>query len=40
MKNYKVYVKGMYTGEIELLSSEVVSVERDFEIKLVEVESK
>ena len=40
MKNYKVYVKGMYTGEIELLSSEVVAVERDFEIKLVEVESK
>ena len=40
MKNYKVYVKGMYTGEIELLASEVVAVERDFEIKLVEVESK
>ena len=37
MKNYKVYVKGMYTGEIELLASEVVAVERDFEIKLVEV---
>ena len=40
MKNYKVYVKGMYTGEIELLASEVVAVEKDFEIKLVEVESK
>ena len=40
MKNYKVYVKGMYTGEIELLASEVVAVERDFEIKLVEVTSK
>ena len=40
MKNYKVYVKGMYTGEIELLASGVVAVERDFEIKLVEVESK
>ena len=40
MKNYKVYVKGMYTGEIELLASEVVAVERDFEIKLVEVASK
>ena len=40
MKNYKVYVKGMYTGEIELLASEVVAVERDFEIKLVEVENK
>ena len=40
MKNYKVYVKGMYTGEIELLASEVLAVEKDFEIKLVEVESK
>lgn len=40
MKNYKVYVKGIYTGEIELLASEVVAVERDFEIKLVEVASK
>ena len=40
MKNYTVYVKGMYTGEIELLASEVVAVERDFEIKLVEVASK
>ena len=40
MKNYKVYVKGMYTGEIELLASEVVAVERDFEIKLVEVTNK
>ena len=40
MKNYKVYVKGMYTGEIELLASEVVAVEKDFEIKLVEVVSK
>ena len=40
MYYYKVYVKGMYTGEIELLASEVVAVERDFEIKLVEVESK
>ena len=40
MKNYRVYVKGLYTGEIELLASEVVSVEKDFEIKLVEVESK
>ena len=40
MKNYRVYVKGLYTGEIELLASEVVAVERDFEIKLVEVESK
>ena len=39
MKNYKVYVKGIYTGEIELLASEVVAVERDFEIKLVELES-
>ena len=33
MKNYKVYVKGMYTGEIELLASEVVAVEKDFEIR-------
>ena len=40
MKNYKVYVKGMYTGEIELLASEVIAVEKDFEIKLVEVVSK
>ena len=40
MKNYKVYVKGVYTGEIELLASEVVAVERDIEIKLVEVTNK
>ena len=40
MKNYKVYVKGMYTGVIELLASEVVAVEKDFEIKLVELVSK
>ena len=40
MKNYKVYVKGMYTGVIELLASEVVAVEKDFEIKLVEVVRK
>ena len=40
MKNYKDYVKGMHTGEIALLASEVVAVEKDFEIKLVEVESK